>query len=159
VAGSSGAGITRRRALAGLLLAPPALTACSLVSRNTSAPVDPLIALAAAARTDAALAAGAIAADPTLAARVQPLVDARTEHATALDAEVRRASPERSPTTPPGAPATGAPAVPATLGDVRVAAKTAAGAAGAAALDLPIDRVGLVASVAACCNAYAVVLT
>lgn len=160
MAGSSGAGITRRRALAGLLLAPPALAACSLVSPGTPAAVDPLIALADAARADAATAAAAIAADPTLTARLQPLVDARTGHATALDAEVRRVSAERSRTTPAAAPpTTGAPAAPATLGDIRGAAKAAAGTAGAAALDLPIDRVGLVASVAACCDAYAVVLT
>jgi hypothetical protein len=144
-------GITRRQVLAGLLLLPPALAGCS-AARAPQGP-DPLIALADAARTDAALATAAITASPNLADRVQPLVDARTAHAAALDAEVARLDPTRPSTTP--APAQGS----ASLAQVRAAVLASGEAAATAALDLPAERVGLVASVAACCNAYAEVLT
>jgi hypothetical protein len=141
--------------LAGLLLLPPALAGCS------TAPVpqgpDPLIALADAARTDAALATAAITASPNLADRVQPLVEARTAHAAALDAEVARLDPARPSTTPATTPAPAQGS--ATLAQVRAAVLASGEAAATAALDLPAERVGLVASVAACCNAYAEVLT
>jgi hypothetical protein len=148
-------GITRRQMLAGLLLLPPALAGCS--TADVPEGPDPLIALADAARTDAALATAAIAASPALSDRVQPLVDARTAHAAALDIEVARldtARPSTTPTTAP-APAHG----PATLAEVRAAVLASGQAAATAALDLPVERVGLVASVAACCSAYAEVLT
>jgi hypothetical protein len=45
------------------------------------------------------------------------------------------------------------------LAQVRAAVLASGEAAATAALDLPAERVGLVASVAACCNAYAEVLT
>ena len=127
---------------------------------------DPLIALADAARGDAELAAAAIAANPDLAARVEPLRAARTEHATAFDAEVvrlggapRGGAPTASavPSADPTAAPTGA-ARPVTLARVRDA--VAASQRGAAQLvpDLPAERVGLVASVAACCATYVGVL-
>ena len=148
--------LTRRRLLVGLLLVPPALSACALVPPVPSAPPDPLIGLADAARADAALGAAAIAADGTLAERVQPLVDARSEHALALDAEVQRLRPGRSSSAPTPPPV---PAQPVTLARVREAARASSDAAGAVALDVPVDRVGLVASVSACCAGYATVLT
>ena len=126
---------SRRRVLAGLLLLPPAVAGCALGRAAGPTEPDPLIALADAARNDAALAAAAVAATPDLADRVRPLADARTAHAAALDAEVARADPDRAavrPTTTPPPPAS--------------------------AVTLPVDRVGLVASVAACCAAYAEVL-
>jgi hypothetical protein len=145
--------------LAGALLAVPALAGCSLTG-GADEPPDPLIALADAARSDAALATAAIAATPALADRVQPLVDARTAHAAALDAEVNRLDPERTTTTPAPTPA---PTRPAAGGDalarVREAVDASAKTAAAVALDLSADRVGLVASVAACCATYAAVLT
>jgi hypothetical protein len=150
-------GITRRRLLAALLLVPPALAGCS-VGPSAPATPDPLIALAAAARSDAALAAAAIAADPALADRVQPFIDARTQHAAALDAEVARLDPQRTPApsaTRSPAPAGGPPG----LAGVREAALASGSAAADAALTLPAERVGLVASVAACCNTYGAVLT
>lgn len=148
-------GITRRQVLAGLLLLPPALAGCSTASVPQGP--DPLIALADAARTDAALAASAITASPNLADRVQPLVDARTAHAATLDAEVARLDSTRASTTPATRPAPGQGS--ATLAQVRGAVLASGEAAATAALDLPAERVGLVASVAACCNAYAEVLT
>lgn len=146
------AGIPRRRVLLGLVLLPPALVGCARA--GSARPVDPLVALADAARADAALGTAAIAADAALAERVQPLVDARTAHAAALDAEVRRLRPNQGPATA-APPVTGPPTVAA----VRSAARAAADAAAEVALDLPVDRVGLVASVAACCASYATVLT
>ncbi len=148
--------VTRRRLLIGLLLVPPAVSACALVSPGRDTPGDPLIGLADAARADAALAAAAIVADRSLADRVQPLVDARSEHALALDTEVQRlraGRPSTSPSPPP------VPTQPVTLARVREAARAASAAAAAVALDLPVDRVGLVASVSACCAGYAAVLT
>jgi hypothetical protein len=152
--------ITRRRLLVGLLLVPGALggaSACSPGGASAPDEPDPLIALADAARADAALATAAIVADPELTDRVRPLVDARTAHAAALDAEVARLDP---------AAASGAPTVvaesagpPPTLRQVREAVRASATAAGDVALELPVERVGLVASVAACCGTYAEVLT
>ncbi len=156
MAAAPGSRLTRRRLLVGLLLIPPAVSGCAL-DPSTRQPPDPLIALAAAARADAALATAAITADPGLAARVQPLVDARTRHAAALDAEVARLRPGRSSTAPAATPAPAADA-PVTLAQVRAAAATAAEAAAAVVLELPVDRVGLVASVSACCAGYAAVL-
>jgi hypothetical protein len=158
VAAAPGSRITRRRLLVGLLLIPPAVSGCAL-DPSTRKPVDPLTALADAARADAALATAAISADPGLAVRVQPLVDARTQHAAALDAEVLRLRPGSPSTSPAATPAPPAVGRPVTLAQVRAAAQSAADAAAAVALDLPVDRVGLAASVSACCAAYATVLT
>jgi hypothetical protein len=148
-------GLTRRRLLAGALLAVPAVAGCSLGRADD--PPDPLIALADTARSDAALAAAVAAAAPDLAERVRPLADARLAHAAALDAEVARLDPERTVVpTPAPVPATGL--AKDGLDRVRSAAQAAGTAAAAAAMDLPVERVGLVASVAACCSAYAAVL-
>jgi hypothetical protein len=180
---ATGPTLDRRRVLR-LALALPAAAAlvsgCSGVAARRKEP-DPLVALADAARADAALAAAAVAADPGLSARIEPLRAARAEHAAALDAEVVRvggtpgagAPTSVSPTAAPAAPPTGsaqasgaAGASPSasvtprvvTLAQVRDA--VAASQRGAADLvpGLPAERVGLVASVAACCAAYAVVL-
>ena len=167
--------VDRRRVLVMALLAPASaggLAACTGGPDRRSPGPDPLIALADAARADAALAAGAIAANPDLTARVDPLRAARLEHAAALDAEVVRAggtprgaapavpaapsAAARPPTSSSTAPTGVAP--PVTLARVREA--VAASQRGAAQLvpDLPSERVGLVASVAACCATYAAVL-
>ena len=152
--------ITRRRVLAGALLALPLPAGCSLPGGEPTPP-DPLIALADAARADAALAGAAIAAAPELADRVQPLADARAAHAAALDAEVARLDPDRpaaaSTPPPPPVPPDGA-AAGERLAAVAAAAQASADAAGALALELPAERVGLVASVAVCCATYAEVL-
>ena len=168
-------GLDRRRLLALALLAPVAATglgACSTgPDRSTKAP-DPLLALADAARADAALAAAAIAANPDLTARVEPLRAARTEHAVALDAEVvraggtpRSATPTAAAAPPPSGEPTADPTVAPTgitqtVSLARVREAVAASQRGAAELvaDLPAERVGLVASVAACCATYAAVL-
>lgn len=150
-------GMSRRTLLAGLLLVVPAVAGCTAGAAGADDP-DPLIELAATARADAALAAAVIAAVPALTDRVEPLRMARTEHAAALDAEIARLA--KDPTTaPPVPPATPTPAPPApTQVRLRETMTASAAAATAAALDLPAARVGLVASVAACCATYAAVL-
>jgi hypothetical protein len=150
--------VGRRRILQLALVLPAAATGlvgCSAGDSRDDRP-DPLISLADAARADAALAAAAVAADPALAARIDPLREARTEHAAALDAEVARVAGAPATAVPSSAPPTAAP--PVTLARVREA--VARSQAGAAELveDLPAERVGLVASVAACCATYAAVL-
>ncbi len=151
--------MSRRTILTGLLLAAPALAGCSVGSGSRSVPPDPLIALAAAARADAALAAATMAAAPSLADRVEPLRTARTEHAAALEAEVARLAPGRTPSPSAPAPATPVPAGSApTQARLRDAIAASGVAAAAAVLELPADRVGLVASIAACCTTYAAVL-
>ena len=167
--------LDRRRVLQLMLALPAAATVvagCSGATTDRDDRPDPLVALADAARADAALAAAVIAADPTVAARIDPLRAARTEHAAALDAEIVRvggapstAPPSAAPavgtagpTAPASATGTAAPAPAATVARVREA--VAASQRGAAELvpDLPAERVGLVASVAACCATYAAVL-
>ena len=174
--------LDRRRVLQLMLALPAAATVvagCSGATTDRDDRPDPLIALADAARADAALAAAVIAADPTVVTRIDPLRAARTEHAAALDAEIVRvggvpstavpsaaaAAGSADPTARAGAAGTGtatsgtaAPAPAVTVARVREA--VAASQRGAAALvpDLPPERVGLVASVAACCATYAAVL-
>ena len=158
--------VDRRRALALALLASAAvgsLAACGSGSDRPDEP-DPLIALADAARADAALAAAAIAADPELTARVEPLRAARVEHAAALNAEVLRVGGTPGSAAPTAPPPSADPAAPAgvtqsvTLARVREAVATSQRGAAALVPDLPAERVGLVASVAACCATYAAVL-
>lgn len=159
--------LDRRRVLALALLTPVAaagLGACGSGTVRRPKGPDPLIALADAARGDAALAAAAIAANPDLGVRVDPLRVARTEHAVALDAEVVRAggtSRSADPTAPAPSDTTAAPTgVTQSVTLARVREAVAASQRGAAQLvpDLPAERVGLVASVAACCATYAAVL-
>ena len=156
-AGSAAALVGRRRILQLALVLPAAavLGGCRVQDSSDDRP-DPLIGLADAARADAALAAAAVAADPALAARIDPLREARTEHAAALDAEVARLGgtpAAAAPSASAGATPTATP--PVTLARVREA--VARSHVGAAELveGLPAERVGLVASVAACCATYA----
>src|SRR5215217_2584857 len=93
-----------------MLALPAAATVaagCSGATTHRDDRPDPLVALADAARADAALAAAVIAADPTVAARIDPLRAARTEHAAALDAEIVRVGGVPSTATPSTAPAVG----------------------------------------------------
>lgn len=150
-------GVSRRRVLAALALAPVALgglAGCAVGADDSDGP-DPLIALADAARADAALAAALVADAPELAERVDPLVAARTEHTAALDAEVARLDPARPVTAPSSTPTPGD----LSLEGLRSALEASGAEAAAVALELPVERVGLVASVSACCATYAAVLT
>ncbi|MBW0100478.1 hypothetical protein I4I73_31335 [Pseudonocardia sp. KRD-184] len=149
--------VPRRRVLAALALAPVALSPVALTgcaAARDDGP-DPLIGLADAARSDAALAAALVAADPDLAERVNPLVDARTAHAARLDAEIARLAGDTAPAAAGPAPA--APAV-TDLPALRAAVTASGRTAAEAVLSLPAERVGLVASISACCATYAAVL-
>lgn len=155
-------GPSRRRVLAALVLAPVALSplaGCAAVGVDDGP--DPLIALADAARADALLAAAVVAAEPDLAARVDPLQAARTAHAAALDAEIARLAgapePGAAAATPSPADPSAAPTA-AELAELRAAVTASARAAAEAALGLPAERVGLVASISACCATYGAVL-
>jgi hypothetical protein len=141
--------LTRRALLTVALLGPP-LAACAPARSTQAQAPDPLIALADAARADAALAAAVITAKPDLAGRVAPLRDARTEHAAALDAEVARQAGQ-SVTPAPPRPA----AASANLDALRRSVAAAGESARQVALGAEARRVGLVASVAACCTTYA----
>jgi ribosomal protein S2 len=90
--------VTRRRALAvlGLAgLAVPVLAGCT--TSTASEGPDPLIPLADRARADVALVTAAIGADPALTDRLDPLRSARTDHATALQAEIDRLAGAETP--------------------------------------------------------------
>jgi hypothetical protein len=157
--GSSRAGPSRRQVLRLTVLVPALLVssgACGTGLLGPAPPPDPLVALADAARADAALAAGAAAADPALAPQIGPLRDARLEHVDALDAEVVRAGGAVPAAVTPTPSAARAPA--ATLVALRDAVGASHRAAAQLVVDLPAHRVGLVASVAACCATYASVL-
>ncbi|NMH96067.1 hypothetical protein [Pseudonocardia acidicola] len=158
-AGRSGSLLPRRRLLALALLAPAgiaALSACSGSSTGSDGP-DPLIALADQAHRDTELAAAAITATPSLSTRLEPLRAARAEHAAALEAEITRLDPSRAGPAA-AAQATGNTTQRPTLTAVRDALTTSTRGAQALVATLPAERVGLVASVAACCATYVAVL-
>lgn len=157
----------RRQVLAAIVLAPivcgaaGTLSGCGvldgLLGEDTP---DPLTALADRARADAALAAAVAAAAGTAAAVTATLREvgaARTAHAAALDAEIARRAGGEAPAA--AAAAAADPAVAATPAALRDALTASADAAAKAALELPADRVGLVASVSASCAAHAEALT
>jgi hypothetical protein len=147
--------VSRRRALAVLGLAVPTLTVLAGCTTSAAdAGPDPLIPLADRARADVALVTAAITADPALADRLDPLRSARTDHATALQAEIDRLAGAETPSTPAPAPApTGPVDLPAVRQSLDAAAREATGLVGT----LPTGRVGLVGSLAACCATYAAV--
>ncbi|MGE3289354.1 MAG: hypothetical protein AB7J32_25100 [Pseudonocardia sp.] len=159
-------GPNRRQVLAAIVLAPivsggiGATAGCGVL--GDGAP-DPLVPLATQARADAALAEAVAAAGSTgstgspgspVTAQAREIATARTAHAVALEAEITRRSGAPAPAAPPGS----APAAGATPAALRAALTSAGETAVRAVLELPADRVGLVASVAACCTAHAEVL-
>ena len=143
---------------AGALLLPLAAAVSCTEPEQPPSP-DPLAALAAQARTDAAAASAVAAAVPALAAQAKAVAAARGEHATALQKEVDRARPPVSSTkaAPPSkAPAPGGgPAARKSLLDALTAAEQAA-----AKLVPSVERyrAGLVGSVAAGCASLREVL-
>lgn len=143
---------TRRRMLAttaATAALSPVLAACAPGGQRQDDATDALLALADAARMDAALAVAAVTADPALAGRLEPLRAARMEHAAALDQAGGRA-PGSAP-TPASPPA-------ADLAAVRDSVAAAARTAGEVVPQASALQVGLVAEVAACCATYAAVL-
>jgi len=144
----------RLGALAALL---PVAAACTEEPAGPPPP-DPLADLAAQARADAALASSVATATPALAAAATEVAQARTEHATTLQAEVDRARPPvSSSATTPQATTPQAPADPvAALVD---ALTTAEKQAADLVPTVPRYRAGLLGSVAAGCASLRVVLT
>ncbi|MFC4856345.1 hypothetical protein [Actinophytocola glycyrrhizae] len=149
---------TRRAALRlGTLAAVAPLVAACTEEPSAPPPPDPLADLAAKARADAALAEAIATAQPALAAAAGEIAKARTEHATALQAEVDRERPpaSSSSTRPPSAPDVPSDAVAALADALTTAEKQAA--------DLVPSvsryRAGLLGSVAACCASLRVVLS
>ncbi|MBP2370040.1 hypothetical protein [Pseudonocardia parietis] len=143
---------TRRRVLvtaAAVVGASPVLAACSPGTRQEADATEALLALADAARMDAALAVAAVTGDPALAGRLEPLRAARMDHAAALDQAGGRAPGSvPAPATPPSAD----------LAAVRDSVAASARTAGEIVPRASALQVGLVAEVAACCAAYAGVL-
>lgn len=158
-------GPRRRQVLVGAGLAVAGLGAlaagCSV--RPTPEAPDPLAALAARATADAALAKATGAAFPDLANLTALVADNRSQHAAALDTEVRRLHPSTStPTTgssvpppPPPVPAQSQAAVSALATALQAAEKEAA----TLVPGLSRYRAGLVGAVAASCAALGLVVT
>lgn len=129
-------------------------------------PVDPLLAISAAARADAAMATQAATAAPTQAGGLATIAAERTAHADALDAEIVRAAgkliggPSLTPTTSlASSPTTPAAAPPvATLDRVRAALQHSQTTATELAATVADYRAGLLGSVAASCAAELAVL-
>jgi hypothetical protein len=155
-------GLPRRPVLLGLAAAA-ALPAVGLVAGCGGQP-DPLEALAARARSDAAVI-DSILALPALAAalssRLGPVADARRQHAVALGVELGEST---SSTSTPESSSAGDRLGPThadpddALAQVRGALDDAARQAGLLVLSLPRRRAALVGSIAACCSAYRAVL-
>jgi hypothetical protein len=136
---------------------------------------DPLEAVAARARSDAALI-DSILAQPTLGTalseRLGPVADARRQHAVALGVELGETSsaPQPPPPDPPpdqstqpsstgsGSGASSQPSPDDVLPRVRAALDDSVRQAGRLVLTLPRQRAALVGSIAACCAAYRTVL-
>ena len=143
---------TRRRVLvtaAAAVGAAPVLAACSPGAPQEADATEALLALADAARMDAALAVAAVTGDPALAGRLEPLRAARMDHAAALDQAGGRA---------PGSVATPGAPPSADLAAVRDSVAASARTAGEIVPRASALQVGLVAEVAACCATYAGVL-
>lgn len=119
---------------------------------------DPLAALAARARADAALIDSMLAnpaAGAALSGRLAAVADARRQHAKALALELGETeTPTPAPTSGPAPP----PDPKSALTRARAALDTARGQAAALVPTLPRRRAALVGSIAACCAAYHEVL-
>ncbi|WP_344024678.1 hypothetical protein [Pseudonocardia kongjuensis] len=152
VAGAAGPVLDRRRVLASVaavVALPPVLAACSPGTDRRADASEALLAMADAARRDAALAAAAVTSDPALAGRLEPLRAARLEHAAALDqAGGRPPGSAPVPATPPSAD----------VAAVRDSVDGSARTAGEVVIEASALQAGLVAEVAACCAAYVVAL-
>jgi hypothetical protein len=148
-------GVLRAGALAATALPLAGIAAGCSGSAEPAAP-DPLIALAAQARADAAAAGGVASAHPDLADAAKLVASVRTEHAAALQREVDRVNPPKSsPAPPPGGPPQPPAAAQLSAAAARTALSQALATAEKQATDLvptlPRYRAGLVGSVAAAC--------
>ena len=166
--------IPRRPVLLGLTAVAVAVPAGGLLAGCGRGEPDPLAAVAARARSDAALI-DSILATPTLGAalsgRLGPVADARRQHAVALGVELGETSSAPAPPDPPPdrstQPSSGPdsssgvssqPGPEDVLPRVRTALDDSVRQAGRLVLTLPRQRAALVGSIAACCAAYRAVL-
>lgn len=143
-------------ALAAAFTAP----AAGLLSGCGRGEPDPLEALAASAREDAALI-DSMLTDPlaaaNLAGRLAPVAEVRRRHAQALAVELGETETETpAPSTPPSTPAPTDPG--RAMLRVRAVLDTAQRQAAVLVPTLPRQRAALVGSIAACCAAYRAVL-
>jgi len=166
--------IPRRPVLLGLTAVAVAVPAGGLLAGCGRGEPDPLAAVAARARSDAALI-DSILATPTLGAalsgRLGPVADARRQHAVALGVELGETSSAPAPPDPPpdrstqpssgpdsGSGVSSQPGPEDVLPRVRTALDDSVRQAGRLVLTLPRQRAALVGSIAACCAAYRAVL-
>ena len=142
------------------MAAAAALPTAGLLAGCGSGEPDPLAALATRAREDAALIDSIVnfgQLGAALSTRLQPVADARRQHATALGVELGETSPASAP--PSAAPApTDQTDVDSALQRVRTALADSSRQAGRLVLTLPRQRAALAGSIAACCSAYQAVL-
>jgi hypothetical protein len=152
------------------VVAVTALSACSTDDAGDgTAKIDPLIAQADRARTDAAAATAAVATMPDRASALGLIAAERTEHAKALDTEIARAVGVYSDGSPPSrdsilsssATTDGAtpPTVsPPTLDQLRTRIADSERGSAALASTQSDYRAGLLGSIAAACGVHVEVL-
>lgn len=152
--------VARRDVLRGLALLPLAAAAVACTDTpEKPPPPDPLADLAAQARTDAAAATAIAASVPALTPAATEVATARTEHASALQAEVDRERPPVSSSSSAPPTAEQPPADEATARTLLLDALTAAEKQAADLIaSVPKYRAGLVGSVAAGCASLREVL-
>ncbi|WP_249714552.1 hypothetical protein [Rhizomonospora bruguierae] len=150
-----GRGRSRRLVLGAAAAGAMSVTAagCGLLDRRKPKPdqPDPLLPMLAETRDLTARYDAAIAAQPSLTARLTPLREATAEHATALAKLIGLSGSTTPPATSPGpsAPAT-PPASPVdALVDLRAAEQAAQRTATQACLTAPGDRAALLGSIVA----------
>ena len=140
-----------RAGLGGLLAVPLAALAGCTDDAGTKAP-DPLVPLATQARQDAADANAIASAVPDLADTANAIAKGRTEHATALQAEVDRLNPPASGAKPPAAAAAEAPqSASAAKKALKDALTKAQQQSAALVASVSRNRAGLLGSVSAGC--------
>lgn len=149
----------RRRLLRLAALAPATAVVVTGCDTQKRAEPDPLLALATAARSDAALAQAIARNHSGLSDKASAVAIARTEHARALQREIDRVNPPAPDTPPPPPPAQPAPPSPGDAKTVlseaiRTAQRQASGLVPAA----PNYRAGLLGSVSASCASLLEVL-
>ncbi|MFI5842200.1 hypothetical protein ACIA8K_21055 [Catenuloplanes sp. NPDC051500] len=158
---------TRRRLLAGTvtLAGATALAGCSLLDEEETPPPPPpppdaLEPMLAETRTLADRYQAALLAQPALAARLTPIIEAHTAHIAELTKIMT--PPPSPPTTSSSAPAvpTASATVPAdtTIADLRAAEQAGQKSAATACADAPANRAALLGSIAAARATHAEVL-
>lgn len=161
-AGTRASGLSRRTALRmglGAVLAVPLAAMAGCTEDPARKAPDPLVPLATQARQDAADANAIADAVPDLAGPAKAVAQGRTEHATALQAEIDRMDPPPSGQQPPAATPAKAPQS-ASAAKKKLQTALAKGQQQAAGLVTSVsrNRAGLLGSVSAGCASLSEVL-